>query len=175
MVGVGDLDGGMFHSEAYGVSADGSVVVGRGNSAQGFEAFRWQNDVMIGLGDLDGGSFYSWAQGVSADGSVVVGHSFSTSHLEAFIWEETSGMRSLQDVLTGDYGVDLTGWWLRTAQAISDDGRTIVGYGDNPDGNIEAWMVKLDIIPEPSTLIIWSLLGAFGLAAGCWRRRRRAA
>ena len=29
-------------------------------------------------------------------------------------------------------------------------------------------------IPEPSTIIIWSLLGAVGLGIGCWRRRKAA-
>jgi hypothetical protein len=39
--GLGDLPGGSFYSVAYGVSADGSVVVGQGNSASGGEAFIW--------------------------------------------------------------------------------------------------------------------------------------
>jgi probable HAF family extracellular repeat protein len=41
MVGLGDLPGGSFSSVAVGVSSDGSVVVGVGNSASGNEAFRW--------------------------------------------------------------------------------------------------------------------------------------
>ena len=39
--GLGDLPGGSFYSTAYGVSADGSVVVGLSGSASGPEAFRW--------------------------------------------------------------------------------------------------------------------------------------
>ena len=35
--------------------------------------------------------------------------------------------------------------------------------------------VKSSAIPEPSTLIVWSLLGASGVGIGWWRRRRRAA
>jgi len=31
------------------------------------------------------------------------------------------------------------------------------------------------VIPEPSALIIWSLLGALGITVGWWRRRRRKA
>ena len=31
------------------------------------------------------------------------------------------------------------------------------------------------VIPEPSTLIIWSLLGGLGITVGWCRRRRRAA
>jgi probable HAF family extracellular repeat protein len=56
--GLGDLSGGSFYSYANGVSADGSVVVGRGSSANGNEAFRWtQGTGMVGLGDLSGGIF----------------------------------------------------------------------------------------------------------------------
>jgi probable HAF family extracellular repeat protein len=48
------------------VSADGSVVVGYGNSDSGFQAFRWTEDAgMVGLGDLPGGPFGSTALGVS--------------------------------------------------------------------------------------------------------------
>ena len=62
--GLGDLPGGIFNSQAYGVSANGSVVVGRGNSANGFEASRWTQETgMVGVGDLSGGDFYSFAYG----------------------------------------------------------------------------------------------------------------
>jgi probable HAF family extracellular repeat protein len=55
--GLGDLPGGSFISLANGVSADGSVVVGRGASASGNEASRWTSGTgMVGLGDLPGGA-----------------------------------------------------------------------------------------------------------------------
>jgi probable HAF family extracellular repeat protein len=41
MLGLGSFGAGGFSSEAFGVSADGSVVVGRSNSAHGSEAFVW--------------------------------------------------------------------------------------------------------------------------------------
>lgn len=69
--GLGDLAGGGFSSQAFAISADGSVVVGEGTSALGTEAFRWTiRDGMVGLGTLAGDS---QALGVSADGSIVVG------------------------------------------------------------------------------------------------------
>jgi len=51
---LGDLAGGDFASDALGVSADGSVVVGSSSSALGFsEPFRWTSEGgMVGLGDL---------------------------------------------------------------------------------------------------------------------------
>ncbi len=150
MVGLGDLPGGLFYSDASGVSADGSVVVGVSEGANGWEAFRWtQATGMVGLGDLAGGSFDSAAWGVSADGSVVVGDGNSANGQEAFIWNSTQGMRSLQQVLTNDYGLNLNGWDLTSANAISADGLTIVGSGFDPMGNGEYWIARLDPQPEP--------------------------
>src|SRR5262245_14805654 len=75
---LGDLPGGSFYSLSLGVSADGSVVVGRSESASGDEPFRWTaGDGMVGLGDLPGGGFYGAAGAASADGSVVVGATVS--------------------------------------------------------------------------------------------------
>ena len=34
------------------------------------------------------------------------------------------------------------------------------------------FLAEYDVIPEPSTVIVWSLLGASGVGIGWWRRRR---
>ena len=143
-MGLGDLPGGNFNSEARGVSADGSVVVGIGCSASGTEAFRWtQGGGMVGLGDPPGVNFFSSsASAVSADGSVVVGGSNSASGYEAFIWDSTHGMREVDEVLTA-LGADLTGWTLESADGISADGLTLVGWGTNPGGFTEGWIANL--------------------------------
>ena len=60
----------------------------------------------------------------------------------------------LEDVLSDEYGLDLSGWRLSAANAISADGLTIVGAGFNPLGQIEAWLAH---IPEPSTLWLLAL------------------
>ena len=160
MVGLGDLPEGTSASRAYDASADGSVVVGSGTSASGVEAFRWTSEGgMVALGDLPGGSFRSCAMGVSADGSVVIGMSESALGSEASIWDSVNGMRSIQDVLVNDLGLDLTGWTLREAQAISEDGLTVVGWGYNPSGNTEAWIAT---IPEPGSLGL-ALVGGLAL------------
>jgi probable HAF family extracellular repeat protein len=145
-VGLGVLGGNGLdnYSQALGVSADGSVVVGGSSSAGGDEAFLWTPVVgMIGLGDLPAGVFFSEAHGVSADGSVVVGRASSDRGDEAFIWDESHGMRSVQTLLETDFGVDLTGWHLEIAIDISADGRTIVGTGTNPSGNTEGWVATI--------------------------------
>jgi probable HAF family extracellular repeat protein len=165
MQGLGDLPGGDFESFASGVSADGSTIVGGSSSANGLEAFRWTQEGGIeGLGDLPGGSFQSRAFDVSADGSTIVGNSTSTNGNEAFIWDSENQMRSLQEILTNDFALDLTGWKLSNATAISDDGFTIVGNGINPNGNSEGWIatVHAEPVPEPSLLLATGITFGFG-------------
>ena len=98
---------------------------------------------MVGLGDLPGGSFYSRAEGVNANGSIIVGSGNDDSGQTAIIWDATNGMQRVSDVLTAG-GVDLTGWTLTSAQAISDDGTVIAGNGVSTNGT-EAWIATLDL------------------------------
>jgi probable HAF family extracellular repeat protein len=164
MVGLGDLPGGQFASQAFDVSANGSVVVGRSESGQfNFEAFRWtQATGMLGLGFIQGSLApinASSAEAVSPDGSVVVDGSLvvgrdiigGPTDFEAFIWDGTNGMRNLRELLIAQ-GNDLTGWSLSEARGISADGRIIIGFGINPEGNREAWLAELtpqQVVPEP--------------------------
>jgi probable HAF family extracellular repeat protein len=177
MVGLGDLPGGIFWSSAINVSADGSVVVGQSSGAYGYEAFRWTQETgMVGLGFLPVGGFsVSAATGVSADGSVIVGYSRG----EVFVWNSTQGMRSLREILTNDYGLDLTGWGDLSYAGypqVSADGLTIVSQGWNPKGKLEAWIARLDgqtnppnpSVPEPSAILG---LGLFSLV-GFLRKKR---
>lgn len=112
----------------------------------------------MGLGYLFDHS-YSGALDMSADGSVLVGVSGNDPDPDqtAFIWDAVNGMRDLKTVLETEFGLDLTDWKLRQAWAVSADGLTITGVGENPDGNREAWIAN---IPEPSTaLLLGSRLG----------------
>ena len=100
-------------------------------------------------------------------------------------------------VTVGGFAVMDT-WDNGTAQSFwrGDDGSTVYSYIDG-DG-VEWWPfldyrrssfkyyfdwmvvegialdIQYDMIPEPTTFIIWSLLGALGITVGCWRRRRAA-
>jgi probable HAF family extracellular repeat protein len=176
MVGLGDLPGGNSYSAANAVSADGSIVVGSSDSVNGTEAFRWTElGGMVGLGDLPGGNFHSVASAVSADGSVVVGSSNigssvnSGNQYEAFRWTQAEGMVSLKDTLIGA-GLDLSGWNLDSANAISADGFTIVGDGTNPSGQREAWVANLSPEPVPEPLTILGSMAAIAFAAGFERK-----
>jgi probable HAF family extracellular repeat protein len=105
MTDLGTLPGGN-HSEARGVSADGSVVVGYSNSANGGRAFRWTSAGMTDLGTLPGGN-HSVAYGVSADGSVVVGYSNNPNEGRAFLYAHRV-MLDVQDWLGSVGGVSST-------------------------------------------------------------------
>jgi probable HAF family extracellular repeat protein len=130
-------------SIAYAVSDNGSVIVGL--NVANDTAFRWtQVTGMLELGKLPGGR-RSCAFGVSADGSTVVGQGDGESGMEAFVWDATHGMRSLRQLLMTDarLSANLRHWKLRSANAISPDGSTIVGNGINPNGDLEAWIAHI--------------------------------
>jgi probable HAF family extracellular repeat protein len=176
IIDIGNLHGSYYRGcDTWAASFDGSVAVG-GSRVGPYdawtlqEAFRWTGaEGMVGLGDLDGGGFFSMARDVSADGSIVVGEGRTDNGDQAFIWDEVNGMRSLQAVLTGDYGLDLTGWQLRSAWGISADGLIITGGGIDPDGNTEAWIATLgEPVPAPGAV----LLGILGLSVAGWRLKR---
>ena len=154
MVGLGFLPGGA-QSQANAVSADGSTIVGQGDT----QAFRWTSSSgMVALGLLAGDTT-SDALAASSDGSTIVGWSKNTTTTRASIWDSKNGMRSLQQVLTG-LGLDLSGWTLEEATGVSADGETIVGFGLDPQGATEAWVA---VIPEPGTGLL-VMIGVLGLA-----------
>jgi probable HAF family extracellular repeat protein len=149
MVSLGELPGGRCAGLARDLSSDGGVIVGNSYSEGDVsEAFRWTSESgMVGLGRLTSDNESS-AYGVSADGSVIVGGSTpypSPGPSRAFIWDATQGMQDLQELLSEEYGLGsmVAGWSLWMARGISDDGRTIVGWGTNSDGLEEGWLVRL--------------------------------
>ena len=159
-------------SVATATNADGSVVVGF--TGWGFfEAWRWTpSGGMVGLGDLPGGEYSSTAWDVSPDGSLVVGFSSTNNGFEAFVWDAANGMRNLKSLFLNE-GLDLTGWTLTQAKAVSADGRTFAGDGINPQGNEEAWIASLgSAVPEPNAALLL-LLGVVGLQWRIMRRVRR--
>jgi probable HAF family extracellular repeat protein len=141
---LGEGSGPSFFSGASDVSADGTVIVGASESAPGMleAVIINEGSPVTPLGQSP--DTQTWAQGVSADGLVVVGGAYSFSDLDAraMVWDVTNGTRDLRDVLVS-FGLQLDGWTLTEATDISDDGRTIVGYGENPAGAPEAWVAVL--------------------------------
>jgi len=165
---LGDLSGGNGGSNVMALSSDGSIAVGVSAAPRADEvAFLWREGVgMRSLKSLSAGpAFPGQPYDMSADGSVVVGTADFGSGYVAFVWDAAHGMRPLNDILTSDYGLDLSGWTLRTAFGVSADGRTIVGEGLNPAGLPEGFYA---VVPEPG-----AGAAAICLLAGVTLRRRR--
>jgi probable HAF family extracellular repeat protein len=107
-------------SWAYGVSADGSVVVGQARTIGDVAllAFRWTGGGgMADLGTL--GGMHSQAWGVSADGAVAVGLASTAGDAayHAFRWTGGGGMVDLGTL----------GGANSQARAVSADGAVVVG------------------------------------------------
>jgi len=118
---LGVLPGGN-RSEAYGVSADGAVVVGWSyNNVGSQRAFRWT--ASGGMQDL-GTLYRSYAFGVSADGRVVVGWAEITANgtRRAFRWSSLSYL--MRDLL-------LPGYSFSEAYGVSANGAVVVGRSYN--------------------------------------------
>jgi probable HAF family extracellular repeat protein len=133
MEDLGTLPGGDT-SEAFGVSANGAVVVGRATNAAGqVRAFRWTEagGMMEDLGTLPGGD-RSEAFGVSANGAVVVGAARNDlGQFRAFRWTASGGM--MEDLGT------LPGGGESAAYGVSADGAVVVGFAINAAGQVRAF------------------------------------
>jgi uncharacterized membrane protein len=126
LVGLGNLRGGNGLSRAFGISADGSTIVGEsmwatppGTTGWGPQAFRWTADAgIVGLGLLPGSSS-TRAMAVSADGSVIVGDNNVFSPVRrAFRWTAGEGMIEIAEQADGVFS---------SAKDVSADGAVIVG------------------------------------------------
>jgi uncharacterized membrane protein len=155
-------------------------------SSNGYSFYRWVNDVPEPIGELPGGTPgapYTISVELSGDGSTIVGTvsplpfvewdpNWGSPEATTSIWRAGLGWRELQDVLVNECHLDLTGWTLITAVAVSDDGQTIVGNGLHTGMQTEAWIAH---IPEPTAALL--LPSLFGLCRrrqyGVRRHRRR--
>lgn len=117
-------------SRGFGVSADGSTIVGHAQVTSGYyHAFRYKNGEMTDLGVLNI-DFHveSTARATSMDGKVIIGQSNTPGGAPvAFIWREGQGMTHLGNLNTGH----CLGHY---AYAITPDTSVIVGM----DINLEA-------------------------------------
>ncbi len=141
------LDPSMYGA-ALGISRDGRIIVGStsGNTPDDsrYEAFRWTElDGLVLLGGAN-----SLALGVSDDGGVIVGAAHRDTTLDgACIWTRTSGLRLVSDILS-DAGIRPIGWTFAQTRGVSGDGRTITGWGINPAGNEQGWIIRLGTTPN---------------------------
>jgi probable HAF family extracellular repeat protein len=130
MTGLGMLQGGR-DSAAFGVSAEGRVVVGKALDRAGVQqAFRWEDGVMVRLGSLPGGRDTSIAFAVSSEGSTIVGKANSHAGPQAFRWK--AGVFEALGDLEG-------GAFRSFAFAVSADGKVVVGRGAGAGNTLMAF------------------------------------
>jgi probable HAF family extracellular repeat protein len=133
MTGLGNLGGLPGNSKANGVSADGSVIVGRSWLDKiTYHAFKYSDGIMTDLGSLDGSVGKSTAYAVSADGSTIVGNSYYTGG-----GTNSHAFKYANDTMT-DLGT-LGGTWA-SANGVSPDGLVIVGSSTTASGTTHAFV-----------------------------------
>jgi probable HAF family extracellular repeat protein len=164
---LGDFRDGPNISIATGISRDGTIVVGAGSTAAGYQAFRWTLESgMLPVG-VFAGYTETQASKISGNGAVIIGsgrRSFP-ARTEAFRWTRDLGMVGLGDLPGG-----LT---LSEAQCLSDDGVVVAGYsvstgdefqafvwtprygmrglGDLPEGPVESY--AREMTPDGSVIV----------------------
>jgi uncharacterized membrane protein len=155
--------GGSFHSfwlmslagenhqgEALGISTAGDFAVGySGTLGKKYEPVFWRLAVTgqptsVHAIPLLAGFSLGRATSVSSLGKRIVG--FCTQVLpsgdvtyDAFVWDAAKGTQSLRNILLKAGVKTAASWKSLAATSISDDGKTICGYGTDPQGRDHAW------------------------------------
>ena len=108
--------------------------------------FRWSESTgLVDAGTLSG-ALNTRIQAVNESGDIMVGKAGTVDNWDAIIWNETDGYQLLEDYAIQTLALDLQGWQLTQATAITP--YAIVGQGINPDGIHKAWMILLKIFGD---------------------------
>lgn len=149
IIELGTLGG--LYSVAYGVSADGVVVVGTSPTVSftKYHPFRWVSTTgqMYDLGTLGSDLNASFAWGVSGNGLVIVGSSYNGSNVErAFRWVsgDTAGDGTNDGTAPGQsggamYDLGTLGGSTARAYAVSADGTVVVGSSSDATSDNHAF------------------------------------
>ena len=142
---------GAFNGEAHAVSADGGTIVGGGYNNFGPEAWIWGASTGVTpIGMSTNGESFT-ALDVSDDGNIVVGFVRKGQFLESgFIWRDRKGPFRLDVFVNRRGAVVPAGWNLNVASLISADGKTIYGWGFNPDNLVEMFKIDLNAPSAPA-------------------------
>ncbi|MBL4873762.1 MAG: hypothetical protein JKY41_10305 [Rhodobacteraceae bacterium] len=127
MTDLGLLQSGTF-AYAYELNADGSVVVGSGNTTNGQQAFRWNSTGGTMQNISAAGWTFSNAVALNSDGNVIVGYGdyqgTGLNNYRAYRWTQAGGMQSLGTF--GNFSVGIS---------TNDNGSVVVGYNGTASGN----------------------------------------
>jgi probable HAF family extracellular repeat protein len=154
------------NSDAYAINASGQVVGYADTASGGWHPFVYSNGHMTDLGSFDSAWPNGVAEGINTAGQIV-GYMASATTYHAFLYSDGQ-MTDLNSLIS-----PTAGWTLEEATSINDAGQ-IVGYGVNPSGQVESYL--LTPVPEPHSA---ALLAAAAVTLLVWRffcpRARRVA
>jgi probable HAF family extracellular repeat protein len=140
------------HSEAFGISPDGNVIVGIAyndrNEAVGFRnILQGTLRVNISLGDPPAGFTGVYPRRANQDGSIIVGSMRkSDGTLRAMRWTQAGGLEDLNVTYASLLG---QGEYLVEAFDITPDGRYIVGNGFK-DGKFQGYILDTGVCNLPA-------------------------
>lgn len=159
---LGDLPGPADFNTARGASADGAVLVGEGDGSAGIEGWFWTSGSgMQALPGVPGAQLRTGAAAISSDGSTLVGlantAASSTARLEAVRWTGP-GYTTLE--LLGSLGSPSS-----QANAVSGDGRIVVGTGRNADNDRRAFVWEAETGMRDLSVV---LAEDYGIDLGGW-------
>ena len=150
------------YSRAFGISRDGSTIVGESRSADGLvQAAYWRGGQAFGLGYLPGAALptdrFAFSVGTTralaanADGSVVVGRSIGVTNNFAWRWTSASGMQDL-NLFATNAGINLGGFVLTDAVGLSDNGQYITGNSFNAaQSQSRGYVLSIAAAPPPTS------------------------
>lgn len=144
---------GGFNGEAQAVSADGNTIVGGGYDF-GSSAWIWRPKQGVQPLGMNATSEQAGAPAapaayiatdVSDDGKIAVGNVRAGFTNRACLWRRGKNQTFFLDNFIKAHGAVVPeGWSLYSASVISADGKTIYGWGINPDGFVEVFKVVLN-------------------------------
>ena len=141
---IGDSSSDAF-TKATALSADGQLIAGVLDATDS-SIFRWSESTgLIDAGTLSG-ALNTGIVAVNETGDIMVGRAGTVNNWSAVIWDQTSGYQLLAEYAAQTLSLDLQGWQLTQANAVTR--YAIVGVGINPDGISKAWMILLDIFGD---------------------------
>ncbi len=128
--------------DAFGISSNGTWISGTLLNGSPFVWSQVGGPITV---NKPPATDWCWGYDVSNDGQLVVGACFSGDSpgtpITGFVWTPQAGTRTAAAYAT-DVGANAAGWQLLSVEAVSADGRTIVGWGINPSGRREAWALR---------------------------------
>ena len=153
--------------EAWGISGDGTIIVGNGTAnSYGRQPFVYKDNEVLKLGTIPSIPIINGYDvfGISDSGHHAIGYASTSQGQTAVLWDIQSREAFLiEDLLFSDgFDIEALGWSSIASVGISGDGLTILGYGNRTEGGYESWAATLAPVPLPAGIYLF-LSGFVGL------------